>query len=269
MQPSLVAGLQSNLYEWITDVLCRKNGTFMFRVPTMRPGNSRERRRVSSSTRLCFWKLTTESSMLELVHARLFPVLETFGVDPGCLSPGLPDIPFTKAFEDATEVTLLRFVSLHPIYCPYSLQTEAQKQRSDLLTMFMRSKDEQGKPFSNKFLRDICVNFILAGRDTSSMALSWFFWLLGKNPRVEQRILQEICRINNEREKMKNGNESQSSLIFKPEEIKKMDYLQAALLEALRLYPSVPVDHKEIIYIFSSIFVQLSSLIMFYFIKLN
>ncbi|XP_039014672.1 cytochrome P450 86B1-like [Hibiscus syriacus] len=44
---------------------------------------------------------------------------------------------------------------------------------------------------------------------------------------------------------MKNGNESKTLLIFKPEEIKKMDYLQAALSEALRLYPSVPVDHKE------------------------
>ena len=47
---------------------------------------------------------------------------------------------------------------------------------------------------------------------------------------------------------MKNG-ELKSPLIFKPEEIKKMDYLQAALSEALRLYPSVPVDHKEVIYL--------------------
>ncbi|KAF5207507.1 Cytochrome p450 [Thalictrum thalictroides] len=30
-----------------------------------------------------------------------------------------------------------------------------------------------------------------------------------------------------------------------PEEIKKMDYLHAALSEALRLYPSVPIDSKE------------------------
>ena len=127
-----------------------------------------------------------------------------------------------------------------------SLQTEDKKQRSDLLTVFMRSKDEQGKPYSDKFLRDICVNFILAGRDTSSVALSWFFWLLGKNPTVEQKILEEICRIINEREEMKNGGELKSPLIFRPEEIKKMDYLQAALSEALRLYPSVPVDHKEV-----------------------
>lgn len=117
-----------------------------------------------------------------------------------------------------------------------------KNQRSDLLTVFMGLKDEEGKPFSDKFLRDICVNFILAGRDTSSVALSWFFWLLNENPEVEERIVGEICGILSQR-----GDEnSDNEVVFRPEEVKKMDYLQAALSEALRLYPSVPVDHKEV-----------------------
>ncbi|KAI7993725.1 Cytochrome P450 86B1 [Camellia lanceoleosa] len=251
-----------------------------------------------------FRNLTTES-LLELVHARLLPVLEqsleksqpidlqdvllrltfdnvcmiAFGVDPGCLSPELPEIPFAKSFEDATEASLLRFVTPTFIWKTMrffdlgfervlkssikqvdlfadevirtrkeELLTQLQegdnnKQRSDLLTVFMRLRDEQGKAFSDVFLRDICVNFILAGRDTSSVALSWFFWLLDRNPVVEERILAEICRIIGEREDGKR----ESPLIFKPEEVKKMDYLQAALSEALRLYPSVPVDHKEVV----------------------
>lgn len=109
--------------------------------------------------------------------------------------------------------------------------------------MFMRLRDENDQPYSDKFLRDICVNFILAGRDTSSVALAWFFWLLTKNPEVEAKIVDEIRRIVKERgEPEKEGGE----LIFRPEEVKKMEYLQAALSEALRLYPSVPVDHKEV-----------------------
>lgn len=56
------------------------------------------------------------------------------------------------------------------------------RQGSDLLTVFMASKDEEGKPFSDKFLRDICVNFILASRDTSAVALSWFFLVGRKEP---------------------------------------------------------------------------------------
>ncbi|CBI21517.3 unnamed protein product, partial [Vitis vinifera] len=56
---------------------------------------------------------------------------------------------------------------------------------------------------SNKFLRDTIVNFLLAGRDTTSAALTWFFWLVSKNPLLprdgdELTILQGawvlICR---------------------------------------------------------------------------
>ena len=31
-----------------------------------------------------------------------------FGVDPGCLAPGLPSVPFAQAFDAATKVTPLR-----------------------------------------------------------------------------------------------------------------------------------------------------------------
>lgn len=252
-----------------------------------------------------FRKLTVES-LLQLVHHRLLPILENsssnsisldlqdvllrltfdnvcmiaFGVDPGCLRLGLPHIPFARAFEDATEATVIRFVTPTCIWKAmryFNLGTEKklkrsikgvdefaeqvirtrskelleensnENQRSDLLTVFMRMKDEEGRPYSDKFLRDICVNFILAGRDTSSVALSWFFWLLDKNPAVEDKILGEICRIVREREDVKNGESIENPLIIRPEEIKKMESLHAALSEALRLYPSVPVDHKEVV----------------------
>ncbi|XWS54341.1 hypothetical protein CRYUN_Cryun10bG0081700 [Craigia yunnanensis] len=352
MLPSLVSGLQSDLYEWISDILCQQNGTFKFKGPwfsslncvvTADPRNlehllktkfsvfpegpffhdtvcdllgngifsaddetwQRQRKTASIEFHSAKFRQLTTESLIELVHARLLPVLENavnksisidlqdillrltfdnvciiaFGVDPECLRPGLPEIPFARAFEDATEATVLRFVTPTCIWKAMryldlgtekklkisikgvdqfaeevirtrkkelSLQSDDKKQRSDLLTVFMRSKDEKGKPFSDKFLRDICVNFILAGRDTSSVALSWFFWLLEKNPTVEEKILAEICRIISEREEMKDG-KVKSPLIFRAEEIKKMDYLQAALSEALRLYPSVPVDHKEVV----------------------
>ncbi|KAK7310252.1 hypothetical protein RJT34_07651 [Clitoria ternatea] len=252
-----------------------------------------------------FRKLTTES-LFELVHKRLLPVLDScakksiaidlqdvllrltfdnvcmiaFGVDPGCSQPHLPDIPFAKAFEDATEATVLRFVTPVCVWKTMrflnlgaekklnesikkvdefarsvirarkkelSLKTHHDEcQKPDLLTVFIKLKDENGEAYSDKFLRDICVNFILAGRDTSSVALSWFFWLLDQNPNVEERILEEICRVVNQRESSKKGDFG-NSFIFWPEEVKKMDYLHAALSEALRLYPSVPVDHKEVV----------------------
>ncbi|MCL7030093.1 hypothetical protein MKW94_003450 [Papaver nudicaule] len=254
-----------------------------------------------------FRKLTTES-LIELVHSRLLPVLDetiknsasvdlqdvllrltfdnvcmlAFGADPGCLGLGLPEIPFARAFEDATEMTVLRFITpsfvwkfmrylnigserklkesicevdkfaekvIHTRNKELSLLDQSNdndKPRSDLLSVFMGLRDDDGKPFSHKFLRDICVNFILAGRDTSSVALSWFFWLVSKNPNVEKQILEEIHRVIGERQDFE-VTENESTIVFKPEEVKKMDYLQAALSEALRLYPSVPLDHKEVV----------------------
>lgn len=269
----------------------------------------RQRKPASIEFHSAKFRNMTIESLFELVHLRLLPVLEAsiekatsidlqdillrltfdnvcmiaFGVDPGCLSLSLPEIPFAKAFEDATEATVLRFVT--PMWVwktmrwlnlgmernmrnsikkvdefaenviktrkkELSLQGDMENKRSDLLTIFMGLKDEKGGAYSDKFLRDICVNFILAGRDTSSVALSWFFWLLSENPEVEEEILREVCRIVSEREEaegvMKKKKKEGQELRFRAEEIKRMDYLQAALSESLRLYPSVPVDHKEV-----------------------
>ncbi|KAL5576209.1 hypothetical protein UlMin_017908 [Ulmus minor] len=335
MLPSLASALHTNMYEWISDVLRRQNGTFRFKGPSFSslncivtsdprnlehllkskfsnfpkgpyfPPTTRQRKTASIEFHSAKFRQLTTESLLELVHVRLLPVLEdsiknfvpidlqdvllrltfdnvcmiAFGVDPGCLRQGLPQIPFAKASEDATEATVLRFVTPTCVWKALrylnigmerklkisiegvdgfaydviqsrkrelSSRCDEKQKRSDLLTVFMRLKDEKGEAFCTKFLRDICVNFILAGRDTSSVALSWFFWLLDENPEVEEKILEEICRIVGEREEIKRGEIDPSGVVFRPEEIKKMEYLQAAISEALRLYPSVPVDHKEI-----------------------
>ncbi|KAL5225510.1 hypothetical protein ABZP36_012149 [Zizania latifolia] len=265
------------------------------------------------------FRALTARLLVELVHGRLLPVLAdaeatgaavdlqdvllrltfdnvcmiAFGVDPGCLQPGLPEIPFAKAFEDATEATIVRFITPTTVWRAMralgvghervlqrslagvdkfaydviqkrkeevAAEEEGQAtsagpagRRSDLLTVFtkMRDADTGAAAYSDKFLRDICVNFILAGRDTSSVALAWFFWLLGKNPTVEANILDEIEGIVTARRRSTSpapasGAEAEEEFVFHPEEVKRMHYLHAALSEALRLYPSVPVDHKEV-----------------------
>lgn len=40
--------------------------------------------------------------------------------------------------------------------------------------------------------RDVILNLILAGRDTTSTAFTWFFWLLATDPSAEDQILNEI-----------------------------------------------------------------------------
>ncbi|ERN01637.1 hypothetical protein AMTR_s00090p00093060 [Amborella trichopoda] len=62
----------------------------------------------------------------------------------------------------------------------------------DLISRFMA---DQRFGSSDELLRDVVISFILAGRDTTSSALSRFFWLLTCHPEVEKNILAEIQNI--------------------------------------------------------------------------
>ncbi|KAG7637151.1 putative cytochrome P450 [Arabidopsis thaliana] len=92
-------------------------------------------------------------------------------------------------------------------------------------------------PSDDKFLRDMILSFMLAGRDTTSSALTWFFWLLSKNPKAITKIRQEI---NTQLSPRTNDFDS-----FNAQELNKLVYLHGALCEALRLYPPVPFQHKS------------------------
>ncbi|RWR97008.1 cytochrome P450 86B1 [Cinnamomum micranthum f. kanehirae] len=204
------------------------------------------------------------------------------GVDPGCLAFDLPEVPFAKAFEEATELTLFRFMVppfLFKIMKLFELGPEKRLKeaiqvvhefaakmvterrskwkefgglddRSDLLSRLiegqytpLQQSMNMNYQYSDEFLKDFCISFVLAGRDTSSVALAWFFWLLHIHPHVERQILSEIQLVIHNR----NIKEPTSKIIFSVPELNKMDYLQAALSESLRLYPPVPVDFKEVV----------------------
>lgn len=200
----------------------------------------------------------------------------TFGKDPQTLSPGLPENSFALAFDRATEATLQRFIlpevvwklmktlglgmestlskSLGHIdeYLTNIIETrkqELQSQRQggtgiphdDLLSRFMKKKES----YSEEFLQHVALNFILAGRDTSSVALSWFFWSVIQNPNVEEKIIAEICTVLMETRGNDTSKWVQEPLVF--EEVDRLIYLKAALSETLRLYPSVPEDSKHVI----------------------
>jgi len=105
------------------------------------------------------------------------------------------------------------------------------EERKDLLSRFICMKDEDDKPYSDQYLRDIIINALLAGRDTTSQLLLWGLYLLSQNPDKEAKLLEEI----------------QNTLENEPpnyENTKNMKYLKAVLDETLRQFPPVPIDRK-------------------------
>jgi cytochrome P450 len=111
-------------------------------------------------------------------------------------------------------------------------QQQQQRPSSDLLSRFLALTDEHGQPFPDSYLRDILINFFIAGRDTTALLLTWTFYLLSQHPQELQKVEEEV-------EKVVGGG------LPTYEHIHNMPFLQAVQKETLRLYPPVPCNLKE------------------------
>ncbi|KAG2186344.1 hypothetical protein INT43_002782 [Umbelopsis isabellina] len=109
-------------------------------------------------------------------------------------------------------------------------------EKSDLLSRFIQTSNAEGEPLSETELRDIIVNFVIAGRDTTAQALSWTFYELMMHKDVEQRLVEDIM------EHITDDIEDDPVALY--EAIKDMKYAHAVFYEVLRLYPSVPLNQK-------------------------
>ncbi|KAI5009526.1 hypothetical protein ZWY2020_011663 [Hordeum vulgare] len=73
--------------------------------------------------------------------------------------------------------------------------------------------------------------------ETTSSALTWFFWLLSSRPDVVRRIRDEVAAVRARRPGRGAG--------FDLDELREMHYVHAAITESMRLYPPVPVNSVQ------------------------
>lgn len=74
------------------------------------------------------------------------------------------------------------------------------------------------------------------GHDTTSAAVSWCLFLLGENPKIQNRVFQEIDTV-------MGGDRNRPPTM---KELADMKYLECCIKEALRLYPSVPIIARHL-----------------------
>ncbi|CAN6249803.1 unnamed protein product [Urochloa humidicola] len=115
-------------------------------------------------------------------------------------------------------------------------------KKEDILSRFLLERDQDPGCFDNKYIRDIILNFVIAGRDTTAGTLSWFLYVLCRNDPVQDRIAEEVRAVTTG-DRDVGVQELAASLT--EDAISKMHYMHAALTETLRLYPAVPVDAKS------------------------
>ncbi|GER35000.1 cytochrome P450 monooxygenase [Striga asiatica] len=113
---------------------------------------------------------------------------------------------------------------------------ERQTNRSDILSRFLQM--DQKDP---KYLKDIILSFIIAGKDSTGSGLSWFFYLMCKHPTVQEKLVKEV----KEAAKLDESSSiDEIAMSLTEEALDRMHLLHAALSETLRLYPSIPADGK-------------------------
>ena len=103
---------------------------------------------------------------------------------------------------------------------------QSNEQTDDLLSAVLNAVDEEGDGtgMSDEQARDELLTIYIAGHHTTSVALSWTFYVLSKHPEIEQRILEEVKRVVGQRR-------------ITLRDLPKLKYTEMVIKESLRLYP--------------------------------
>ena len=98
-------------------------------------------------------------------------------------------------------------------------------ERNDLLSLLTTETDpETGKSMNATDVRNNLLTFIIAGHETTALALTWTFYLLSVHPEVEQQVKREIA----------------AAIGCGPvhaKHIEALAYTNQVIQEAMRLYP--------------------------------
>jgi cytochrome P450 len=94
--------------------------------------------------------------------------------------------------------------------------------RTDILSLLMSARDEDGQPMTDIELRDELMTLLVAGHETTATAIAWALYWIHKLPEVRQKLLAELDTL---------GENPDSNTIFK------LPYLTAVCNETLRIYP--------------------------------
>src|SRR4051812_42760951 len=69
------------------------------------------------------------------------------------------------------------------------LTTEVARRKSALLSLLITANDPKtGRYMSETDVRDNILTFVMAGHETTALALTWTFYLLSLRPDVEARV---------------------------------------------------------------------------------
>ena len=76
--------------------------------------------------------------------------------------------------------------------CIFHFAWTMQSKHGDILSGFL-----QQEKYDSTYLRDIILNFVIAGKDTTVATLAWFIYMLCKYPAVQEKAAEEVKEATN------------------------------------------------------------------------
>ncbi|HZQ49940.1 MAG TPA: cytochrome P450 [Candidatus Dormibacteraeota bacterium] len=104
-----------------------------------------------------------------------------------------------------------------------AIEERRRRPAGDLLSMLVEARDENGRPMTDREIRDACIAVFFAGHETTACLLSWTSFVLATRPDVQERVRTELEAAGTDR--------APASLPSRT------PYTQAVLSEVLRLFP--------------------------------
>jgi cytochrome P450 len=103
----------------------------------------------------------------------------------------------------------------------------ANGDNGDLLSMLLLARDENGRPMSDRQVRDEVLTVLLAGHETTAMALSWTWLLLARNPGAAARLHDEVDAA--------------------PDDYRALPYTRAVVAESMRHFPPAWIIGRRVV----------------------
>jgi cytochrome P450 len=100
---------------------------------------------------------------------------------------------------------------------------EDLEQRTDILSLIMRARTEDGQPLSDKELRDEILTLVLAGFETTANSLAWTWERLLRTPAAYERLRDAV------------RSDEQAD-----------EHVEAAILEGMRCRPVIPTIGRRV-----------------------
>ncbi|KAJ2952060.1 hypothetical protein O0L34_g4324 [Tuta absoluta] len=120
-----------------------------------------------------------------------------------------------------------------------SLEDVENKNRKDgirpFLELLMESSAQENGPYNDQELREETLTLTIAGTDTSAAGAAFVLLAFSRNQDVQEKVYQEIKSVL--------GDSTENITM---EDLKKLEYMDAAIREAMRLYTPVPVVLRRV-----------------------